>query len=206
MFMPKETKFFDLFDRQIDNVVKGAKLFREIIEKPAVTADNIDKMHAIEHDGDEVSHRIIDKLNESFITPFDREDMLDLSNSTDNIIDAIYMITKRYYIYKLLTPGEYSHKFADLIEQSVLALQKVVHGLKHRKHSKEVMEQCVEINRLENMADILRDEAISNLLNDENANPIVVIKKKEMYETCENVTDLCEHTANIVESILVKNN
>lgn len=206
MFMPKETKFFDLFDRQIDNVVKGAKLFREIIEKPAVTADNIDKMHAIEHDGDEVSHRIIDKLNESFITPFDREDMLDLSNSTDNIIDAIYMITKRYYIYKLLTPGEYSHKFADLIEQSVLALQKVVHGLKHRKHSKEVMEQCVEINRLENMADILRDEAISTLLNDENANPIVVIKKKEMYETCENVTDLCEHTANIVESILVKNN
>jgi hypothetical protein len=204
--MPKETKFFDLFDRQIDNVVKGAKLFREIIEKPAVTADNIDKMHAIEHDGDEVSHRIIDKLNESFITPFDREDMLDLSNSTDNIIDAIYMITKRYYIYKLLTPGEYSHKFADLIEQSVLALQKVVHGLKHRKHSKEVMEQCVEINRLENMADILRDEAISTLLNDENANPIVVIKKKEMYETCENVTDLCEHTANIVESILVKNN
>ena len=206
MFMPKETKFFDLFDRQIDNVVKGAKLFREIIEKPAVTSDNIDKMHAIEHDGDEVSHRIIDKLNESFITPFDREDMLDLSNSTDNIIDAIYMITKRYYIYKLLKPGEYSHKFADLIEQSVLALQKVVHGLKHRKHSKEVMEQCVEINRLENMADILRDEAISTLLNDENANPIVVIKKKEMYETCENVTDLCEHTANIVESILVKNN
>ena len=206
MFMPKETKFFDLFDRQIDNVVKGAKLFREIIEKPAVTSDNIDKMHAIEHDGDEVSHRIIDKLNESFITPFDREDMLDLSNSTDNIIDAIYMITKRYYIYKLLKPGEYSHKFADLIEQSVLALQKVVHGLKHRKHSKEVMEQCVEINRLENMAVILRDEAISTLLNDEIANPIVVIKKKEMYETCENVTDLCEHTANIVESILVKNN
>ena len=64
----------------------------------------------------------------------------------------------------------------------------------------------MEINRLENMGDILRDEAISKLLNDENANPIVVIKKKEMYETCENVTDLCEHVANIVESILVKNN
>ena len=206
MFMPKETKFFDLFDRQIDNVVKGAKLFRSIITTPAVTADNIDKMHSIEHDGDEVSHLIIEKLNESFITPFDREDILDLSNSTDNIIDGIYMISKRYYLYKLLTPGEYSHKFAALIEESVLALQKVVHGLKHKKHSKEVMEQCVEINRLENMADILRDEAISTLLNDENANPIVVIKKKEMYETCEYVTDMCEHVANIVESILVKNN
>ena len=206
MFMPKETKFFDLFDRQIDNVVKGAKLFRTIITQPAITADNVDKMHAIEHDGDEVNHRIIDKLNESFITPFDREDILDLSNSTDNIIDGIYMIAKRYYLYKLLTPGEYSHKFAAVIEDSVLALQKVVHGLKHKKHTKEVMEQCVEINRLENMGDILRDEAISNLLNDENANPIIVIKKKEMYETCEYVTDMCEHVANIVESILVKNN
>ena len=206
MFMPKETKFFDLFDRQIDNVVKGAQLFKTIITTPAITADNIDKMHAIEHEGDEISHRIIDKLNESFITPFDREDILDLSNPTDNIIDGIYMIAKRYYLYKLFTPGEYSHKFAAVIEDSILALQKVVHGLKHKKHSKEVMEQCVEINRLENMGDILRDEAISKLLNDENANPIVVIKKKEMYETCEYVTDMCEHVANIVESILVKNN
>ena len=206
MFMPKETKFFDLFDRQIDNVVEGAKLFREIITKPAVNADNIDKMHAIEHNGDEISHRIIDKLNESFITPFDREDILDLSNSTDNIIDGIYMISKRYYLYKLLAPGEYSHKFAALLEESVLALQKVVHGLRNNKHSKEVMAQCVEINRLENMADTLRDEAISKLLNDETANPLVVIKKKEMYETCEYVTDMCEHVANIVESILVKNN
>ena len=206
MFMPKETKFFDLFDRQIDNVVKGAKLFRTIITTHAITADNVDKMHAIEHEGDEINHRIIDKLNESFITPFDREDIMDLSNSTDNIIDGIYMIAKRYYLYKLTNPGEYSHKFAGVLEDSVLALQKVVHGLKHRKHSKEVMEQCVEINRLENIADMLRDEAISNLLNDENANPIVVIKKKEMYETCEYVTDMCEHVANIVESILVKNN
>ena len=204
--MPKETKFFDLFDRQIDNVVKGAQLFKTIITTPGVTSDNIDKMHSIEHDGDEINHRIIDKLNESFITPFDREDILDLSNSTDNIIDSIYLITKRYYLYKLLTPGEYSHKFATVIEDSVLALQKVVHGLRSNKKSKEVMAQCVEINRLENMGDILRDEAISKLLNDENANPIVVIKKKEMYETCENVTDLCEHVANIVESILVKNN
>ena len=206
MFMPKETKFFDLFDRQIDKVVEGAKLFKTIITTPAVTADNIDKMHAIEHDCDEISHRIVEKLNESFITPFDREDILDLSNSTDNIIDGIYMIAKRYYIYKLLTPGEYSRQFVNLIEESVLALQKVVYGLRNNKHSKEVMEQCVEINRLENMADILRDEAISKLLNDENANPIVVIKKKEMYETCEYVTDMCEHVANIVESILVKNN
>ena len=203
--MPKETKFFDLFDRQIDIVVDGAKLFRKMITTPAITADNIDKMHSIEHNGDEVSHRIIDKLNESFITPFDREDILDLSNSTDNIIDSIYMIAKRYSLYKLLTPGEYSHKFAALIEDSVLALQKVVYGLRNNKKSKEVMEQCVEINRLENMADILRDEAISKLLNEEK-DPIVVIKKKEMYETCENVTDLCEHVANIVESILVKNN
>ena len=206
MFMPKETKFFDLFDKQAGNILEGAKLFKQMIFNAQITPDNVDKMHSIEHTGDEINHAIINKLNESFITPFDREDILQLSNSSDNIIDGIYMITNRYYLYKLLTPGEYSKKFATIIEESAIALQKAVNCLRNRKKSDEVMQQCVELNRLENMADVLRDEAISKLLNDETNSPFVVIKKKEIYETCESVTDLCEHTANIVESILVKNN
>ena len=205
MLIPKEVKFFDLFDKQAENLVLTADFYKKIIDEADFTPENIRAMHEKEHYGDELTHTIINTLNETFITPFDREDMLDLSNSTDNIIDDIYMIAKRYYIYKLLKPGEYSHKFADLIEQSVLALHKVVHGLKHIKHSKEVMEQCVEINRLENMADILRDEAISNLFANEK-DPIVVIKQKELYEIAETTTDFCEHVANMVESILVKNN
>ncbi len=206
MFMPKETKFFDLFDQQASNLLEGATLFNQIISTPAITRDNVDKMHSIEHRGDEVNHNIINMLNESFITPFDREDILALANNMDNVIDGIYMITNRYYIYKLTTPSEEAKKFAVVIENSVRALQKAVTSLRSNKNMKETLRQCVEINRLENLADEIRDEAISKLLNDPKADPIMVIKQKELFEAAEFVTDMCEHVANVVESILVKNN
>jgi len=204
--MPKETKFFDLFDQQASNLLEGATLFNQLISAPAITRDNVDKMHSIEHRGDEVNHNIINMLNESFITPFDREDILALANNMDNVIDGIYMITNRYYIYKLFTPSEEAKKFSQVIENSVKALQKAVTSLRSNKNMKETLKHCVEINRLENLADEIRDEAISKLLNEPKADPILVIKQKELFEAAESVTDMCEHVANVVESILVKNN
>ncbi len=207
LFMPKETKFFDLFDAQVSNVLEGAELFKIIISTSAINRDNVDKMHAIEHKGDEITHNIINKLNESFITPFDREDILDLANNMDNVIDALYMIVNRFYLYKISAPSEESKKLADIIEKSVQALQKVVNSIRSNKNLKETLRQCIEINRLENLADEIRDEAISRILNDDkNSNAITVIKQKELLEAAENVTDLCEHIANVVESIIVKNN
>lgn len=206
LFMPKEVKFFDLFDKQAENLLEGAQLFNKIINTPDITRDNVDKMHAIEHRGDEINHNILNMLNESFITPFDREDIFSLAQNMDNIIDGIYMITNRFYLYKILTPAEESKKLASIIENSAKAVSKVVNYLRSNKNMKETLKQCVEINRLENMADEIRDEAISRILNDENANPIVVIKQKELLEEAENVTDMCEHVANVVESIIVKNN
>lgn len=206
MFMPKEMKFFDLFDQQASNLLDGAILFSQIINTPAITRDNVDKMHSIEHRGDELNHNIINMLNESFITPFDREDILALANNMDNVIDGIYMITNRYYIYKLNTPSEEAKKFAAVIENAVKSVQKAVTSLRNNKNMKETLRQCVEINRLENLADEIRDEAISKLLNDPKADPIMVIKQKELFEAAESVADMCEHVANVVESILVKNN
>lgn len=206
LFMPKEVKFFDLFDKQAENLLEGAQLFNKIINTPDISRDNVDKMHAIEHRGDEINHNILNMLNESFITPFDREDIFSLAQNMDNIIDGIYMITNRFYLYKILTPSEESKKLALIIENSAKAVSKVVNYLRSNKNMKETLKQCVEINRLENMADEIRDEAISRILNDENANPILVIKQKELFEEAENVTDMCEHVANVVESIIVKNN
>ncbi len=125
----------------------------------------------------------------------------------DNVIDALYMIVNRFYLYKISAPSEESKKLADIIEKSVQALQKVVNSIRSNKNLKETLRQCIEINRLENLADEIRDEAISRILNDDkNANAITVIKQKELLEAAENVTDLCEHIANVVESIIVKNN
>ena len=205
LFMPKEVKFFDLFDKQAENLLEGAQLFNKILNTPDISRDNVDKMHAIEHRGDEINHNILNMLNESFITPFDREDIFSLAQNMDNIIDGIYMITNRFYLYKIFTPAEESKKLAVIIENSAKAVSKVVSFLRSNKNMKETLKQCVEINRLENMADEIRDEAISRILNEENANPILVIKQKELFEEAENVTDMCEHVANVVESIIVKN-
>ena len=155
--------------------------------------------------GDELTHTTINTLNETFITPFDREDILALANRLDDIVDGIYLITNRFHLYKIQKPTEFSRKMANTIEATTHALQKALASLRSNKNMKETLRQCVEINRLENEGDVLRDEAISYLFENEK-DPLMVIKQKELYELAELVTDYCEHVANMVESILVKNN
>lgn len=205
MFMPKEAKFFDLFDKQAENLVNAAEFYKKLVDEAAFTPENVRAMHEKEHYGDELTHTIINTLNETFITPFDREDIMALANHMDDIVDGIYMITNRFCLYKITTPTEASKKLGGVIAQSTKALQKALAALRNKKMMKETLLQCVEINRLENEADVIRDEAISELFEKEK-DPIMIIKQKELYEEAENVADYCEHTANVVESILVKNN
>ncbi len=205
MFIPKEVKFFDLFDKQAENIVQAATFYKKLVDEAAFTPENVRAMHEREHYGDELTHTIINTLNETFITPFDREDILALANHMDDIIDGLYMITNRFCLYKIQNPSTPSKKLAAVLAQSAQALQKALASLRHKKQMKETLRQCVEINRLENEADVIRDEAISYLFEHEK-NPVMVIKQKELYEEAEKVTDYCEHLANVVESILVKNN
>jgi predicted phosphate transport protein (TIGR00153 family) len=204
--MPKEMKFFDLFDKQTATMLEAAQYFVEIITKPEINRNTLDKMHSIEHRGDENTHTIINTLNESFLTPFDREDIMELANYMDDVIDGIHLITNRMYLYKIENPSEETKKLAEIIKKSVEALQIAVTALRNNKKMKDTLRQCIEINRLENLADEIRDGAISRLLNDPNTEPLFAIKQKEIWETAELVTDSCEKVANVLESILVKNN
>ncbi len=206
MFMPKETKFFDLFDKQAEIIIEAATLFNKIISNGEINKDSVDRMHEIEHRADELTHNIMNTVNESFITPFDREDIVLLAGKLDDIVDGMYLLVNRFHLYKITTPSEESKKLASIIEQSSKALQKVIASLRSNKNMKETLRQCIEINRLENVADEIRDNAISRILNDETANPLQVIKQKELFEEAEAVTDYCEQVANVIESILVKNN
>lgn len=205
MLLPKEDKFFDLFDRQAEILVNATELYHACIAKPDISPEKVREMHQFEHDGDEVTHAIINTLNETFITPFDREDILALANRLDDILDNIYLLLNRFYLYKITKPTQFSQKLASTIEQSTKALRKAVATLRSNKHMKDTYRHCVEINRLENEGDVIRDEAISYLFANEK-DPIMVIKQKELYEIAETTTDFCEHVANMVESILVKNN
>jgi len=206
MLMPKEMKFFDLFDRQAEVILEASALFKEIISKPEITKENVERMHEIEHRADDCTHDIMHAVNESFITPFDREDIVLLAGRMDDIVDGMYFITNRFYLYKITKPEEESKKLAAIIEQCCKSLQKVISSLRSNKNIKETIKECIEINRLENVADDVRDGAISRILNDGGADPLHVIKQKELFEEAEAVTDYCEHVANTVEAILLKNN
>ena len=144
-------------------------------------ATAIQKMRDIEHRGDDLTHAIINNLNKTFITPFDREDIHSLAHELDSVIDLIHTMTNRMRLYKLSGVKNDLVQFADLIEKSVVALSNAVRMLRETKNSQAAFDACIEINRLENMGDQLRDNVIGNLFENTH-DPIYIIKWKEIYE------------------------
>lgn len=202
-FLPKEFSFFDLFDKQVDYSVEAAKSFKELILKGSIDDASLEKINDIEHQGDEVAHSIFEHLNKTFITPFDREDIHALTKELDNITDMIDTIASRLNLYELNPNNKNMVEFASLIETSVNAVSCAVKGLRNIKDSKSIQESCVEINRLENLGDSLRDKALVQLFK-ENKDPIAVIKWKEIYQDSETVLDICEDLTHVVGAIILK--
>lgn len=201
--LPKEVNFFELFDKLANTAVVASKYFSEVVSKGVFDEESISKMKEIEHEGDELTHRIIEQLNRTFITPFDREDIHELANKMDNVIDMLNTILNRCKIYKLSGVNNELLQFASVIEKSVRAMGGAVEGLRNSKKPQTVLDACIEINRLENVGDTMRDQMLTKLF--ENAtDPFYVIKWKEIYQYSETVLDHCEDVANVLESILVK--
>ena len=202
-FLPKEFNFFDLFDKQVDYAVEAAAVLKEIAAMGAVDAAYLTRMGEIEHRGDDATHSIIEHLNKTFITPFDREDIHKLATELDDVVDVMNTIVSRLRIYKLKWSEQSLTEFAAVIEHSVRQIELAVKGLRKMKDVKTIMDSCVEVNRLENVGDAMRDRLLADLFEREK-DPIAVIKWKEIYQDCETVLDVCEDVANVVESILVK--
>ena len=202
-FLPKEFNFFDLFDKQVDYAVSASDYFQELMLKGGISEQSLKKMEDIEHQGDEVSHDIFEHLNKTFITPFDREDIHALAKELDNITDMINTIVSRLWIYKIISREENMVKFASVISESVNAVAIAVKGLRNMKNSKSIQEACVEINRLENVGDSMRDTMLAELF-EKVKDPITVIKLKEVYQDAETVLDICEDVTHVVGAIILK--
>lgn len=203
-FLPQDFNFFDLFDKQIDCTVTAAKTFKEIVAAPGlVSEEQYSKVESLEHQGDDVAHTIIENLNKTFITPFDREDIHTLTKELDDIIDMINTIVNRLKVYKIFGGNKNLVEFAAVIEQSVTAVAVGVKGLRTLKNNKALQESFVEVNRLENVGDAMRDQVLAQLF-ETNKDPIAVIKWKEIYEDAETLLDICEDVAHVVEAIFVK--
>jgi len=202
-FFPREFNFFDLFERQVDYTVEAASYFKEQISKGIMDEPSLEKIRTLEHQGDDAAHAIIEQLNKTFITPFDREDIYALTTELDDVIDMINTIASRLVIYKLSGVNKNLVGFASMIDESVRAVAQAVKGLRNLKNTKVISDSCVEINRLENVGDSMRDTVLAELF-ETGKDPIAVIKWKEIYEDAETVLDICEDVAHVVESILVK--
>jgi uncharacterized protein Yka (UPF0111/DUF47 family) len=202
-FIPHEIKFFDLFDRQADKMVEAVICFKEFAEKGIFDDSCIERMRLLEHQSDSIAHDIIDSLNRTFITPFDREDIHSLTNKLDDVVDLIYAISKRMRLYKLKGKNADVQEFSRLIMQSVQSLSIAIKGLRNHRQPHTIQQACIEINKIENISDQLRDVVILRLFKSKK-DPITIIKWKEIYELLETVLDVCEDVSNIVVSILVK--
>jgi predicted phosphate transport protein (TIGR00153 family) len=198
--IPRETKFFDLFEDMASNVTEGARVLRGLLQNFENVDQEVQKIKEIEHRGDDMTHAIITKLNQTFITPFDREDIHRLASSLDDVLDFVNAAGQRLVLYKIRNVPGSALELAGLIVRQCEELTKAVTLLEKHKH---VLEHCVEVNRLENEADRVCREAIAHLF-DHEKDPISLIKLKELYEALEMATDKAEDAANVLEAVVLK--
>jgi len=200
--LPKEEKFYALFEQQAQYIQEAAKLLTAaVMSGPAQLGVYGAQIRDVEHQGDEVMHEIMTRLNQTFLTPIDPEDIHRLASRLDDVLDMIDAAVGRLSLFKIINlPAEVA-AMSQIIEACSIAIVKAVSAL---SHGDEVSDHLIEINHLENEADRVNRQALADLFETE-TNAIQLIKLKEIYEILESATDLCEDVANVIEGVVVKN-
>ena len=203
--MPKNKVFYELFEKVADNAAKMGSLLKDIVAEPDFDKRGaiITQVEDLEHANDELTHNIFTELGRNFITPFDREDIHYLATSLDDIADYIYAAAKKINFYRVNPNDTGMQKFAELIEQGAAQVKIAVVGLRDMKDMRSITEALVKINSIENQADDVFDFSIEKLFATED-DAKEVIKKREIYQVMEIVTDKCEDASNVIESIIIK--
>jgi predicted phosphate transport protein (TIGR00153 family) len=202
-FMPRENKFFDLFEESANNIGLAAGALKILMNDWQFVDSRVAEITEMEHYGDNITHQVISLLHRTFITPFDREDIALLAHTMDDIMDFIHAASDAMFIYKIKSPTERAKQLTDIIVQAVTEVKKAVCALRKRSQLAAIIDGCVEINRLENMADRVYRAAIAELFDDGEDIPLL-IKWREIYEHLESATDRCEDVANVLEGVALK--
>jgi predicted phosphate transport protein (TIGR00153 family) len=200
--LPREAQFYDLLNSISAVLVRGAEALRRLVTDFQDTANSRREIKDLEHEGDEAVHETFEALNKTFITPFDREDISALASSMDNVMDMIYAAAVRLDLYKVESITPPMVELAEIILQSCQRVDEGVNLLSRRSKWSDVEALAVEINRLENQADDVLNEAIAGLFDGTDA--LDVIKLKDIYEKMELATDYCEDVADYLSDIAVK--
>lgn len=201
--IPRDEKFFDLLSEHIKGVQVGISLFRTIVEQWPVNGSEIAKLKDSERECDMTAHEILDKLNRTFVTPIDREDIHTLAKQIDDVIDLAYKVVLRMNVFGIKKNTPDLIDLVKILEEAVGIVVKAVDSIHDLKRPQRVLDYCIEINRFENMGDRVSERALLNLFSQEK-DPLEVIKWKEIYDIVEDAIDTCEDIANTIESIVVK--
>jgi len=201
-FFPKETDFYIIFEKAASNVTHAATLFVGIMEYFSNLGAWAKEVHELEQDGDVLTHDIIRKLNKTFITPIDREDIHALASRLDDILDLLWNAADRLTVFKLQESTKWAIIMSKDLLKTVEFVEKAIKELRNKNYP-HIQEYCIEINKLENQIDREFRDALGHLF-DEIKDPILIIKWKEIYEHLEDASDRCEDVANILEAIVLK--
>lgn len=203
LLTPRDTKFYDLFEESAANLVTAAEKLVDLFNNYEDVEAKAKQLKALEHQGDTITHEIIQRVNRTFVTPIDREDIALLAHTLDSVMDFIEAAGRTAFLYRVAQPTERARQLAAIVAKMTYALNEVLPCLRHRNQFKRILEQCVEINSLENEADDVHHAAMAELF-DSSKDASEIIKLRELYQHMEDATDQGEDVANILEGIVLK--
>ncbi len=201
VFAPRDRVYFELFEEAGRNVMRAAQLLEELLSEYPENRSLAQDIRDCEHEGDRITHDILDRLNHTFVTPIDREDILALASALDDIADYIEEVADYLGLYKIEAPMDQAIKLAQVLHR---AGTQIAEAMPKLRGFNDISEHTVEINRLENEGDRITREAIASLF-DGGIDPMVVIRWKDLFERLEDAIDASEHVANILAGIVIKN-
>jgi len=201
---PRDINFYDLFERGAAKVYEGAQLLEDLVKDFTNVPLKAKRIKDVEHEADLITHDTVAKLNKTFVTPLDREDIHGLISSLDNILDHVEAASDKLSLYRIGAVKPDAVLLADILVHAVQEVQNTVGQLRHLKGADSILQHCIEINRLENEGDFVYRSAIAKLF-EKGDDPLEVLKWKEVYESIENAIDSCEDVANVIEAVALKN-
>ncbi len=200
--LPRDEKFFDYFEQATDVIVQGAESLLRMLDDIEHAETYRKEIADLEHTGDSLIHQVMDKLNRTFVTPLDAEDIRAIASRLDDVIDYTQAAAERLVLYQVTSPLVGGAKLTSVLVQTAKEVHQVVAKLRDLSQRREILEHCIEINRLENVGDKIYREALGDLFRQ--GDVLELIRWKEIFEQIEQAIDQCEDLADIIESVIVK--
>ena len=202
--LPREERFFDLFDRIAEKVVLGAEVLQDTLEDYGHLAAGTERMRTLEHEADQMVHEAMDRLNKTFVTPLDREDILALTHVLDDVLDFTQSALDCMSLYSIPSAIPHSLEMATVLVSATQQIRQGVAGLRNFGDIRGILDPCIRINAMENQGDALNRQALRALFSQE-YDALTVIKWREVYDHLETAIDRCEDVADVLQTIAVKN-